>query len=530
MQPYFGLRGSKLNAAIWALACFCIMIFGYNQAVAGGVLTSESFQKQFPQMDTVDTEGAEKKHNATIQGTVLGIYVLAGVFGSLACTFLGDVWGRRWTIFAATATELVGVVLMGSSFAFAQFIVSRILVGLGTGGVIATTSVWQAELSKPHSRGSHVSGFGIFCGMGLSLALWIDFGAHYVQSSFAWRFPFLIQIILSLTVMTFIFTLPESPRWLVKMGRIDEAKGIFSATYEVDTDSETVSTNIRDIQLSIEIAQNASLGALFKMGKQRTLHRVVLAATIQMYLQMTGVNSVTSYASTIFQENLGYPTTKADILAASSQIVIILGSIVCSYTVDRFGRRTLMLLSAASMSTCQIALTALGSQPQNTGCLKASVFFIYLYYFVYVLGFLGVPFLYASEIAPVHLRAAVCGISTAVSWLFNFLVVEITPVAFTTIGYRYFVVFAAVNASSIPVVYFFYPETRGRSLEEIDEIFTKSNSVLEPVKVAKRLPQKHLTEMVQADEKTGEGVERLEDIGAEEKEKGGSDDGNGSVS
>lgn len=74
------------------------------------------------------------RHLFTIRiGTVLASFVLAGVFGSLACTFLGDIWGRRWTIFAATATELVGVVLMGSSFAFAQFIVARIILGLGTG-------------------------------------------------------------------------------------------------------------------------------------------------------------------------------------------------------------------------------------------------------------------------------------------------------------------------------------------------------------------------------------------------------------
>ena len=84
-------------------------------------------------MDTIDTTGAQEKHNATIQGTVIASFVLAGVFGSLACTFLGDIWGRRWTIWAAVATELVGVILMGSSFAFAQFIVSRIILGLGTG-------------------------------------------------------------------------------------------------------------------------------------------------------------------------------------------------------------------------------------------------------------------------------------------------------------------------------------------------------------------------------------------------------------
>ena len=126
-----------------------------------------------------------------------------------------------------------------------------------------------------------------------------------------------------------------------------------------------------------------------------------------------------------------------------------------------------MLTSAAGMSICQIALTGLGSQPENPGCLKASIFFLYLYYFVYVLGFLGVPFLYASEIAPLHLRAAVCGISTAVSWLFNFLVVEVTPIAFTTIGYKYFVVYAAINASCVSapsLSYLGYMVTSGLSI------------------------------------------------------------------
>ena len=134
-----------------------------------------------------------------------------------------------------------------------------------------------------------------------------------------------------------------------------------------------------------------------------------------------------------------------------------------------------MLTSAISMAICQACLSGLVSLPNNKAALNAAVFFLFLYYFVYVLGFLGIPFLYASEVAPVHLRAAVCGVSTAVSWLFNFLgeclnctaceldltvpiVAEVTPVAFTSIGYRYFIVYAAINASIVPVVFFFYPE------------------------------------------------------------------------
>ena len=135
-------------------------------------------------------------------------------------------------------------------------------------------------------------------------------------------------------------------------------------------------------------------------------------------------------------KDLGFDTTVAEILSASSQITIIFGALLTAYTVDRYGRRTLLITSSVAMAICQACLTGLASHPSNTAALKAAILFIFLYNFSYSIGYLGIPFLYASEIAPMHLRAAVFGIATATSWLFNFLVVEITPVAFQSIGYR----------------------------------------------------------------------------------------------
>lgn len=104
------------------------------------------------------------------------MYTLFGVFGALGCTFLGDALGRRKTIFIASIVQAIGAVLQASSFAFEQFIIGRIVLGLGTGGLIATISVWQSEVSKAENRGEHVSAFGIFCGSGIALALWVALG------------------------------------------------------------------------------------------------------------------------------------------------------------------------------------------------------------------------------------------------------------------------------------------------------------------------------------------------------------------
>lgn len=415
----------------------------------------------------------------------------------------------------------LGAILQASSFAFAQFIVGRIVLGLGTGGLIATVSVWQSEVSKAENRGEHVSAFGVFCGSGLALALWIAFGMSFTQpSSVSWRFTLIFTLFLSSLVCTFIFTLPESPRWLCKMNRWEEARDILGLLYDEDPHGETVSVQVEDIRLSLERASKGNLGALFKMGPQRAFHRVILAATAQIFLQMSGVNSIAYYAPAIYSTQLHFSPVKSGILAAASQLCMVLGAFCCSYTVDRFGRRRLMLGSAAAMSICFACLAGLTSHPNNPAALKAAVFFLYLYFFVYVLGFLGIPFLYASEVAPTHLRAATCGLSTAVSWLFNYLVAEVTPVAFNNIGWKYFIVYCCLNAAFVPTIYFFFPETAGRSLEEIDQIFEASSSVFDPVSVAKKLPKRHLSEFLRDEkgEDTAPGVSHVDAAQPESKD------------
>jgi sugar porter (SP) family MFS transporter len=425
---------------------------------------------------------------------------LFGVFGALGCTLLGDKLGRRKTIFIASVVQGVGAILQASAFGFAQFIVGRIVIGLGTGGIIATVSVWQSEVSKAESRGEHVSAFGVFCASGIALALWVAFGMSFTQpSSVSWRFTLAFTLFLSILVCASIFTLPESPRWLCKMNRWDEGREILSILYDDDQYGAVVNKEIDNIRLSFERAGKSNLKAMFKMGPQRIFHRVVLAATAQMFLQMSGVNSIAYYAPTIYSQQLKFSPTLSGILAASSQFAMILGAFCCAWTVDRYGRRRLMLFSASAMSVCFACLSGVASQTENPAALKAGVFFLYLYYFVYVLGFLGIPFLYASEIAPVHLRAATCGLSTAVSWLFNFLVAEVTPIAFTNLAWKYFLVYCCLNAAFVPTIYFFFPETARHSLEDIDEIFESSNTVFDAVRVAKNLRNRKHSEPDEAE-------------------------------
>ncbi|KAJ5801966.1 uncharacterized protein N7503_004416 [Penicillium pulvis] len=496
MAPYFGLRGPALSRAImWMVVCPAFLTYGYNQGVTGGLLTLKAFAEQFPQMNTLTTTGAEETYNSTIQGTVVALYTVGGMFGSLSCIQLGDILGRRRIIFITTFISLIGAVLMASSYSLAQFIVARLVLGYGTGGYVATVPVWQSEISKPTKRGAHVVTDGIFIGAGITISLWIDFGFYFVTgSSVSWRFPLAFQIVLSLIVMSFVMLLPESPRWLIKKGRTEEARAILAALADVDDDAEEITLEIRDIETSLVLSGSGSFKSLLYMGEQRLFHRTVLAALGQVFQQMCGINLITYYATTIFQQYLGLDATKSRILAASMCLTQPLGGFVAYFTIDRLGRRVLMLWSAAGMSVSMAILAGTNSLSNNTSAMIAAVVFLFVFEFIFTIGFSGLTFLYATEVAPLQLRAAISAVSTTAVWMFNFLLAEVTPVGFNTISWRYYIIFAVLNAAIVPIVYFFFPETNGRSLEEIDEIFIQSKSIFDPPRIARSMPRLHVAE------------------------------------
>jgi hypothetical protein len=138
------------------------------------------------------------------------------------------------------------------------------------------------------------------------------------------------------------------------------------------------------------------------------------------------------------------------------------------------------------MAICMSVLAATTAYQDSQPALATAAVFLYLYNLIYPIGFLGLPLLYSAEVSPLHLRAAISGLANSVLWLSNFLVVEVTPVAFNNIGYRYYIVYAGINAAIAGVVYLCFPETTGLSLEEIDEVFRQSQGVLDPARIAKK--------------------------------------------
>lgn len=172
---YFGLRGKALvHFMLMLVVCPAYTLLGYNNAVMGGLLTLPSFLETFPAIDTVSTaDTPAEAQNARIQGTVVALYTVGCMMGSLSCYFLGDKLGRIRTIAVGSVLIIIGSILLASSFSLAQLIVGRIVLGCGFGMLSATVPVWQSESSPAEHRGALVVLEGLFASAGLAISQWV---------------------------------------------------------------------------------------------------------------------------------------------------------------------------------------------------------------------------------------------------------------------------------------------------------------------------------------------------------------------
>ncbi|KAK9236688.1 general substrate transporter [Lipomyces kononenkoae] len=474
-RTHLGLRGKPLHIAIATIAGLSFLLFGYDQGVIGSLLTLDTFIATFPAMDVSNSVSpSQRSHNSTIQGVAVSLYEIGCMLGAIVTMVIGDKLGRRKTIFCGSIIMIIGTAVQCTSFSLGQFIAGRIITGLGNGFNTATVPMWQSECAKAHSRGQLVMLEGALITGGIALSYWIDLAFYFVPGQADWRFPIAFQAVFAIIVTGAVLLLPESPRWLLKKGHEDEAARVFSALDDEPDDSSVISQEIDAIKSTLATETSSSFRDIFTFTNKKHFHRTMLAFWNQVMQQITGINLITYYAGTIYQNSIRLSPLNAKI---------------------RLGRRKLMIGGAIGQSVTMAILTATAylADKGNSKAGIAAAVFLFVFNTFFGIGWLGMTWLYPAEIVSLQVRAPANGLSTAGNWISNFMVVMITPIAFNNIGAYTYLIFAIINAAMVPTVFFFYPETAGRSLEEIDEIFAQSNpwTPWDVVRIADSMPKHH---------------------------------------
>jgi sugar porter (SP) family MFS transporter len=434
------------------------LLFGYDQGVISGALPL--LQKDLG-LSTLESE------------IVTSWVTLGALFGALVAGGTADRIGRRWTAVAAGVLFAIGALIEAVAPGAGMLTFGRVVTGLGVGFASVVAPLYAAEMAPKRLRGRFVSTYQLAITVGIFFAYLAD---DALTGSDRWRLMFALAVIPGAALVVGFLVMPESARWLLKMGRREEAR---ASLVKVDG-PELADSELETIEADLEaeaLEGQASWSEVFSPGLRRALWVGVGLATLQ---QVTGINAIIYYANEIFAE-AGFTTAeqqaKATLYAVGA--VNVLATFIAVAWVDRFGRRPLLFSGLIGMTVSLAAVgfsfAALENQPEGGptsttvgGLVTVLALVVFIASFAFSLG--PIVWTIISEIYPNRVRGRAMAVATAVNWFAAFIVAQFFLSLVDAIGESTtFFMFSALCIVTYAFVHRWVPETKGKSLEEIQE-------------------------------------------------------------
>ncbi|KAM0275058.1 hypothetical protein ACHAQH_007619 [Verticillium albo-atrum] len=439
---------------------------GYDGSMMNGLQSLPQWRRFFG-----NPEGA-------ILGAMNSVYPAGKVLALFLVTWICDRFGRKPPIVIGLFTCIAFAIMQAVSQNMRTFIIARAVLGFFTSFLAQPSPILIAELAYPTHRGKLTALYQTSFYLGGIIAAWCTYGTLQISSTWSWRLPSLLQGALPAIQLLGIWFLPESPRWLIARGRIQEARKILADFHAGgDMDSPLVNFEMQEIEAVVtqeaDVMSQNSWMELIRTPANRK--RTLIAAIVGWFAQWNGVN-ILSYYLALVLNTIGITDGKTQtlingLLNISNWLSAVF---VGAMMVDRIGRRTLFLVSTGGMLVSYIIWTGLSSyfiSSQSAEAGKAAVAFIFITFFFYAMAWSPLLAAYTVEIFPYTLRSR--GLSVMYVSTFTGLIVgnQVNPIAMKAIGWRYYIVFCCILAVLLTIIWFLFPETKGHTLEEIRELF-----------------------------------------------------------
>ncbi|KAL4955460.1 general substrate transporter [Aspergillus filifer] len=525
-----GIKGIIANGKTTAIASFAALggfVYGYNQGMFGQILTMYSF--------TARMEPWYSGTTGTRQALLTAILELGAWLGTLINGYLADAVGRRITVVIACVIFTVGVIVQACTLNKDYVLAGRFVTGIGVGAFSMLVPLYNAELAPPEVRGALVALQQLAITFGIMVSYWIGYGTNYIggtgagQSDAAWLIPICLQLLPStILAVGMVAFMPQSPRHLMNRDREQEC---------LETLARLRKTSIDDIRIRVEFLeikaqrdferqrlqelfpqyQDGSFKSNFMIGWNEYLSlvtskalfkRTVVAVFVMVFQQWNGVNAILYYAPFIF-DGLGLSGNTTSLLATGVVgVVMFLATIPAVLWVDNFGRKTILIAGGIGMAASHFIVAGITGSfedqwSEHRGAGWAAVVFVWVYAVCFGFSWGPVAWIIISEVFPLGIRAKGVSMGGSSNWLNNFAVAMATSPFITTSQFGAFIFFGAITVIGVLWVFFFVPETKGRTLEEMDEVFGEVGFAREDLERKARIEREiGLTALLYGDEPT----------------------------
>ncbi|KAF2127698.1 MFS sugar transporter-like protein [Dothidotthia symphoricarpi CBS 119687] len=443
------------------------LLFGYDLGVIAQVIASQSFNSEF-------------KPTTAETGAVVSVFTGGAVFGAAFAGPSGDKLGRRKTILIGATVFCLGGALQTGARGLSYLYAGRAIAGIGVGMLCMIIPVYQGELAHPSIRGRVTALQQFMLGVGALLAAWISYGTYVgfaPTNSGQWRTPLGIQIIPALVLAALILLFPESPRWLIDHGRVDDGLRTLAKLHaHGNVNDPWVQAEFQQIQETIAYEHEHEAKSYVELFKDRScFRRVFLACAIQASIQMTGVSAIQYYSVSIYKM-MGIAGDETLKYQAISSVIALIAQFLCILFIDKFGRRwPLILGNLGNMVTFIIATILLAKFPPGSSSNKAASWGFIIITWVYNFSFSAtcgpLSWIIPAEIFDTKTRSKGVSIATVISFVFNTMIGQVTGPAMEAVGWRYYLLFVIGNFTNAIFFYCFLPETAKRPLEEMNHLF-----------------------------------------------------------
>ncbi|CCM06493.1 uncharacterized protein FIBRA_08762 [Fibroporia radiculosa] len=485
---------------VGSFACIGGGLFGLDISSMSGVLNNPAYQIQF----------GYPSSNA--QGAIVAAMPAGSFVGALAVTKLADRFGRKQTVILSGWIWVVGSILQCASVNRGMLVVGRIVSGLAVGIASSIVPIYQSEITAPAIRGRLVSMQQWATTWGILIQYFVEFGCSYINGKASFRIPWGLQmipaIILSLGMMLF----PESPRWLIDHSRPEEALTILADLHGGgDPNNSLVQLEYHEIQEQVALEREQGAKSYRDLFKPGIFRRVTLGCALQMWSQLSGMNILMYYIIYVF-EGAGLTGRRANLIADSVQYVLNVALTVPAIIyIDKWGRRPMLLTGTMLMGFWLMLVGGLqghfghwgeveGAQSRvwvltgNDHATKAIIVCSYLFVcsFAITMGPVCIVDIPRRNIPDARPRkSGLCGhrqvvvgprchnahgAHAAVNWVFNFALAWAVPPSLSTIAYKTYFIFGTFNFAAFIHIFFCFPETAQRTLEEVEDVFAQGHA------------------------------------------------------